>query len=482
MAKQLKIGFIQAKNEIDVQWYRPLSFGYLKAYIEKDLGERIEMQFLESLRDIDNYNILGISSTSQDFSIAKEMARSIKRQNREIIAILGGHHITYLPETLPEEFDIGVIGEGEETFLELIRYLFKHHLILKPDNLRSIRGIIFRENGNIVITPRRDLISSLDNIPFPYRSKGSAPYLFSSRGCPYRCRFCSSSAFWGITRFFSAGYVIKEIEIILEQFPELKNISVWDDLFIVNKPRFKKFVEMVEEKEINKRVNFTLAVRANLVNDELCEALKRINVSSVGFGAESGSDRILNILNKGVTVKQNQETLDLLYKYKVPVSCSFIVGIPTETEKDVQLTYEFILKNIIERKLSPNPSVNILMPMPGTKVWGYAIEKGLIDTKNMDWNRLSIFASYRNSKIKDFSDWAEYRRKNNSIYLAEETLPQERLYELMYIYDNILKGLERNRELEEKEKILESILTSKTWRFTAPLRRIFSMLRGKHDG
>src|SRR6266540_3360112 len=105
MEKQLSIGFIQATNEMDVQWYRPLSFGYLKAYLDKHLVYAVDMQFLTSLDNLSKFDVIGISSTSQNFTEAKEIARKIKKVNKQIIVILGGHHITYLPETLSEEFD-----------------------------------------------------------------------------------------------------------------------------------------------------------------------------------------------------------------------------------------------------------------------------------------------------------------------------------------------------------------------------------------
>jgi radical SAM superfamily enzyme YgiQ (UPF0313 family) len=208
---------------------------------------------------------------------------------------------------------------------------------------------------------------------------------------------------------------------------------------------------LVEQKGIQKKCGFAFAIRANLVDEELCEGLKRMNATDVGFGAESGSDRILKLLHKGTTVEVNQRALDTLYKHRIPVRCSFIVGSPTETEEEVRMTYEFFMKNLIDGKLYPGCAVNIMMPMPGTEMWHYAIQSGIIDLENMDWNRLSIFASYRDSNIKDFSSWVERRRKNNSVYLAEDTLPQERLYELMYIYENAIQSLEKNKEIA-KEK------------------------------
>mgnify|MGYP001558783041 CR=1 FL=1 len=480
MAKQLRIGFIQATNEIDVEWYKPLAFGYLKSYLEKYLPNSvdIDIQFLETLEDINKVDILAISSTSQDFNIAKKIAESAKEYNKEIITILGGHHITYLPETLTKEFDIGVMGEGEQIFLDMVLYFVDNGLRLKTDTLKNIKGIVFRDNGNIVITLARELIEPLDRIPFPFRSKDSVPYFFTSRGCPYKCAFCSSSAFWEKTRFFSAEYVVSEIEHVLKQFPDLKHISIWDDLFIVNKSRFKRFIQLVEERNINSHVSFNFSVRANLVDDELCEALKKINVVTVGFGAESGSDRILKLLNKGTTVEINQKAINTIHKHGIKVGCSFIVGSPTETEDDVRNTYEFILKNILNEKLPPICSVNIMMPMPGTEMWNYAVKSNIIDLKNMHWENLAIFASYRDSRIKNFDAWLECRKKNNSIYMAEDTLPQERLYELMHIYEGIMKVFEKNMELNSK---VNFILPNKSWKFTNPIRCIIDFLKGKQN-
>jgi len=472
----MRIGFIVASNEIDVHWYRPLSYGYLKAYLDKHLNSAAEICFLDNMEGFEKFDIIGISSTSQDFARAKGIARHIKDKNKEIITIIGGHHITYLPETLSDEFDIGVIGEGEETFFDIIRCFMKSRMHPKFNDLKKIQGIVFREDGKMTRTPKRELINPLDKIPFPYRSKESDPYLCSSRGCPYKCTFCSSATFWEKTRFFSPEYVVREIELILEQFPKTRNISIWDDLFIGDVARFKKIVELLENKGINKRVGFTLPVRGNLVNGELCKDLKRMNVIGVSFGAESGSNRVLEILGKRMTVEMNQKAIDTVYEYGIPVGCSFIVGTPTETEDDVRDTYEFILKNIVDGKLSPRCSVNILMPMPGTEMWSYAIRAGLIDMKDMDWNRLSVFASYRDSNIGNFREWAECRRRNRSIYLAEETLLEERLYELMYIYENAIKSFEKTQALEGRER---AILESPTWKLGAPFRRIMHCLRGK---
>jgi anaerobic magnesium-protoporphyrin IX monomethyl ester cyclase len=438
----MKIGFIKATNEIDVQWFKPLAFGYLKGYLDKNLKTPVSMTLLDTPEELDEFDIVAISSTSQDYAQAIQIARSMKQKNRNTIMVLGGHHITYLPETLTEDFDIGVRGEGEQTFLDLINYFQENGFVLIPEKLKKIPGVIFRENGNLLATEKRPLLD-LDALPHPDRKSGGSQYIFTSRGCPFKCSFCSSSAFWEKTRFFSANYVVEEIEQLLQQFPGMKQVPIWDDLFIADKKRLMKIIDLVEAKGINKEVNFSFSVRANLVDDEMCIALKRLNVVGVAFGAESGSDRILKLMNKGAAVQQNQKALDLLQTYGIPVMCSFIVGWPTETEEEVRKTFEFILQNIAAGKLSNSNAVNILMPIPGTVLWDTAVHDGLIDLDHFDWRRLSTFASYKDSKLKSFDEWVAQRRKNNSLYLNESAFPQERLYERMADYYHAIERIEK---------------------------------------
>lgn len=428
------VSFIKASNGMDVQWFKPLAFGYLKSYLEQHLPGRVELRLLEDIDSLAGNRIVAISATSQDYFQAVRIAGKLKRRSPQCITILGGHHITHLPETLSPEFDVAVLGEGEQTFLELVEHILDNGMALDSAKLESIRGIAYRRDGRLHRTGPRGLITDLDSLPHPDRSAGGAQYIFTSRGCPYTCSFCSSSAFWEKTRFFSAEYVVSEIEGLLTEFPETAQIQIWDDLFVADRRRLLKIIELLEDKGINARIPSSFSVRANLVDEELCRLLKRLNVIGVGFGAESGSDRILNLMNKGITVEQNQRALDLLKTNGIATMCSFIIGWPSETEEDVRSTYEFILLNIAEEKLTTAIAVNILMPIPGTALWELAVSEALVDLHEFDWERLAIFASYRDSNAATFQEWVERRRLNNSLYLAEKTLPQERLYEIMAEY------------------------------------------------
>lgn len=475
MARPLIIGFFLATNTVDVHWHKPLSFGYLKSYLEKFSRYPTEMEFLTEIEQIDRCDIVCVSSTSQNFPRAIEIAQIARSRNFAALTVIGGQHISCLPESLPQDFDVGVIGEGEAIFLEIVNGYAECGCKLEELRLSLIDGIVYHDHAQLKVTRRRELIEPLDSLPIPYRFPNETPYLFTSRGCPYHCSFCSSSAFWSKTRFFGADYVVEEICSIIKQFPDLNCINIWDDLFLADRPRFDKIVAMIEQKGIAKNVGFSFSVRANLVNDDICRALKRMNVIAVAFGAESGSDRILDLLGKGTTVETNQRAIDTLHHHGIKTQCSFIVGVPTETQEEVRSTYEFILRNVASGKISPRCPVNILMPIPGTPMWDYAVQNGLVRAEGMDWGRLAVFAAYQDSSVQDFNAWVEQRRANRSIYLAEDSLPQDRLYELMSVYGQAISAFDERTRLSDEYGALRNSLGG---RAVALLNSMVVKLRG----
>jgi radical SAM superfamily enzyme YgiQ (UPF0313 family) len=436
----LKIGFFQVTNPLDVQWFSPLSFGYLKSYAERESGGGIEF-FRLSEEELfhRSFDLLTLSAASQDFGDCCDLVRRFREVNPNCPIILGGHHITYLPETLPREVNVGVIGEGEVTFAQIVR-LFQEEGRLSPRKLMEILGVVYWDDGKTVRTGPRPLIENLDGLPMPYRKDDEVPYLFSSRGCPFRCAFCTSSAFWGQMRYFSAEYVVREIEQIVEQYGEkVTHLTFMDDLMTLNRPRLRKMAALLSEKDLTRRINFSMAVKAGRVDDDLCRILKEMNVSDVFFGAESAVDWILEFLKVGTqTVAQNQSTLDILARQRIPVALSLIVGVPGETESDIQDTYSFIMRNLRDHKIYA-ASVNILMPMPGTRIWEKALEMGVFDLQNIEWQRLSCFAYYKNSTIRNISDWIRTRKERRSYYVNEEGIPHEKLLSLMEKYETMIE-------------------------------------------
>ncbi|MCD6310436.1 MAG: cobalamin-dependent protein, partial [Candidatus Eremiobacteraeota bacterium] len=182
-------------EETIVELAAPIGLCYLAAYIDRYLPGEFTFKIRHNMNfsPDDDADIIGISSMSRYFPEAVRMAREIKA-GRDVPVLLGGSHISALPDTLPDCFDIGVIGEGEETFRELL-ILFKEKGEFLPGDLARIKGISYHQAGEVVTTPARALITDLDNIPFPRRDlwdlSNRVMWLSSSRGCPFDCVFCA---------------------------------------------------------------------------------------------------------------------------------------------------------------------------------------------------------------------------------------------------------------------------------------------------
>jgi radical SAM superfamily enzyme YgiQ (UPF0313 family) len=288
--------------------------------------------------------------------------------------------------------NVGCIGEGEETVVELFELFLKIGSFTDND-LALVKGIAFHDGETIRVNPERELIKNLDEVPLPARDLLAVErhsYMFTSRGCPYRCCFCSSSAFWKKTRFFSAEYVVREIETLVE-IHGVRLISFFDDLFIADKKRLLKIVESIEKNGLLRKVSFTCSGRANLIDDEMAALLRRMRVRSVGMGLESGCEKTLTYLKvDNISVEDNRRAVRILTRQGIAANASFVIGSPNETKAEMLETYRFIKENQVCLF-----DTYVLTPYPGTWLWEYAKTNGLV-SETMDWKRLTV-DFYRNS-------------------------------------------------------------------------------------
>lgn len=414
--KKKKILFINAidfREEV-ARRYPPLGLGYLVASLRQKFGNQVfQFKIIDrgAEQEIKKFkpDLICLSSVTQNYNLACQYARLAKKYN--LLVIIGGVHISMSPASLTEDMDVGVLGEGEETICDLVELFLIKHKLLKED-LSRVKGIVYiDEDKKICLTPVRDLITPLDKIPLPARDLFEIrreTYLFTSRGCPYRCAFCASCRFWDKVRFFSAQYVVKEIKHLVKYY-KVDTINFCDDIFILDKNRLKEIINLLEKEEILGKVTFSCSARANLINEEIVQLLKKMGVKSIGLGLESGSPKILEYLKgPSVTIQDGIRAINIIKKFGIKIYASFIIGSPQETREDIMKTLKFIKK----AKLF-GFDIYVLTPFFNTPVWEHALSRGLVNEK-MNWDRLKInFAKHHQSAI-----------------IMSEKLSREELYKL----------------------------------------------------
>lgn len=389
----MKVGLTLAVNpELDHEWsfHQPLGLGYIASYLRK-YSPHVSEVVIE--RDLDRLiearpDIVGIGCVSYAYRVAQESARKA-REALGCPVWVGGPHITALPESLSRDFDLAVVGEGEQCALELVEAYASTGMKPTAGDLRKIPGIAFWENGGPVHTEDRELVYEMDRFPMPDRSlmdgkwgdNHKYPTLMTSRGCPYKCTFCATIVQWGRRfRGHSAEYVCAEIEHLRNTY-DCENVLFYDDLFITNKKRFREIVVALEERGLLSGINTRCFVRVNLMDDEMCELLARMNCNILHTGFESNSAPVLQELGKtGVKPEHNQKMIDYCRKYGFEAASCFIIGSPSERREDILASYRFISENA---DTLHGCVVTPLMVCPGTQVWRWAVERGLCSVDNL---------------------------------------------------------------------------------------------------
>jgi len=292
--------------------------------------------------------------------------------------------------------------------------LVDNDFYLEREELAKINGISYWDNetGDLVLTPARENHANLDDLPIPKRELlviDRVTYMFTSRGCPYKCSFCSSSRYWDKVRYFSAEYVANEIDVLYHKY-NVRFIRFFDDLFVAKRSRIQELINALKAKNLLGKIKYSCNVTANLLNDKSDKTIKlmsELGIVSVSFGFESGDDDMLLFLKGSfVTANKNDHAINVCKKFGMAVNGSFIIGSPKETGEQIIKTYNFIKNSKID-----NFDIYFLTPLPGTPVWEIAKEKGLVSDYDFDWSKLSVNA---------------YRSPENAIFLSE-TLSQAEL-------------------------------------------------------
>ncbi|MEW6556600.1 MAG: radical SAM protein [Elusimicrobiota bacterium] len=333
---------------------------------------------------------VGITAVTISIHNAAKLAQLIKAADSKIVTIIGGPHLTALPkETMNKfsSFDIGVIGEGEITIIELIKTLDEKH------PLDKINGIIFRKNGTLTITNKREFVKNLSELPLPawnllsdmkkYRpavasyKRLPSTSIITTRGCTGKCTFCDRSGFGEIIRGYSAEYILDMIKYLQEKYA-IRDIRIMDDNFLLFRSKIVKVCKMIQEQKID--ITWSCLARVDMVYPDILKMIKMSGCWQIAYGIESGSQEILDILNKNITLEQIRRAIWLTKEAKIKTLGYFMLGNPKETEETIKATQKLIQELDLD-----DIKITFFTPYPGSKIFQTAKQYG---TFNDDWKKL----------------------------------------------------------------------------------------------
>ncbi len=411
----------------------PLGLAYLASIArEKGFDARIVDSLAENLtysdveKIIKQYSpdIIGITSTTSMIPDAYAVAKMAKNISKDIVTIIGGPHVTFVPElTLQEspEIDYVVKGEGEIAFSGIL------DVLTKKKEKRDVLGIAYRKENGIMNNPPQPLIKDVDIIPEP--SWDLLPMekyeidnvqfgtIMTSRGCPYNCIFCSSSLQFGKQwRGHSVERVIDELKTLRYKYNK-REIEFLDDTFTLNMKRALELTERIYKEGID--IRWSGSARVNLFNEEIAKNMKKAGAHTVYFGIESGSQATLDFIGKNITLEMAKSSVAKANKAGLHTLGSFIIGFPDDTVKDVKTTIKF----------SKNVGVTVAQftiatPYPGTRLWDYVTERKLLLT--MNWRKFTTLSpviklkNFTSDQILKWLSWAYISFYIRPLYLIRD--------------------------------------------------------------
>lgn len=370
----------------------PLGLMYIASVIEK-LGHSVEIidfrvfdysdEFI--LKKIVRADFVGISVFTHSCKLAKQLASRIKELSDDILIIIGGPHCTFLKEKALEdipEADIAVVLEGETVIKEIIKYLQGKR------NISDIPGIYYKEGNLIKKGKPFEIVENLDLISFPARhlidgskygkfpgydlSKLNYTSMMTSRGCPFRCRFC--------TRYCNVfprwGYRERSSDNVVKEFIELNDkygfVTIIDDNFLSNTKRAHLIFDELIEHGTDIQIQI-FGTRSDCADRVLFDKMKRANVRFISFGIESGNQDVLDFYNKELTLSQIRTAIKLAADYGFFTSATIILGAPIETKRHISNTINFICSLPLD-----HITVHILFYDMGSDLWIEAVKNGKI--------------------------------------------------------------------------------------------------------
>lgn len=359
-----RVLLINAPDYNDRRGGEPLGLGYLGAFLKKHgfscdildansaIPKKIPRHEIVKIAARKKCDLVGMTVYTHIFYNTLNLARDIKKRLPKAKIILGGHHATFSYNELLKKYpfvDFIVRGEGELTLLELVRTM------KKKGDFKYVNGLVYRSGKDIIVNPPRPLIGNLDSLPYPARDDGRyrrqpkrwrVASLVSSRGCPYRCSFCSISAFYKAQpgpsyRMRSPSGIAEEIESLAKKF-KIKQVAFKDDNMFIDARRLVKVTDILTSKGISLKYNM-IARPDNIVqNEKYIPILKKKGFTSCEVGIEAGSSGILKRYRKDVSVETNKKAIEILQKNDINILMDLIMFEPGMTLENFRENIDFV--------------------------------------------------------------------------------------------------------------------------------------------
>jgi len=371
----------------------PSGFGYIASVLLKG-GHDVSVLDINGYRYLKsevedkikgaNFDLFATGGLITKYKYVKWLCNLIKKYHPNKFVVVGGALATSAPELVINKMDANaiILGEGENTILELANALEK------KSNLKEVNGLWFMDGKKVMKNDSRKLIKDLDSLPFPVwdlfpiENYLKTPFLTSIpaayksinistvRGCPFACKFCYNVFGKRTSRTRSVDSIISEIKFLQNKYG-VKAFMFCDDLFTVNKTRVFEFCNKVINQQLN--ILWRASSRVDTIDEEMLVIMKRSGCVGISFGLESGSQKVLESIGKGITVEQSKKAVRLMKKVGIPISSPFMIGAPVESVETIKETVNFIK----EMDLFV-PTIFIINPYHGSEFYDYAMKKGLI--------------------------------------------------------------------------------------------------------
>lgn len=385
--------FVQASLDMP-----PLGLLYLGTVI-KNSGEPVKVFDFNCLENNDmeeemiqrivqfNPSIVGFSVATTSYPYTYKLAQKMKKILKNTVFIWGGHHVSFQSEEPLKQgiADIVIRGEGEDAILELI-HIIKEYGSKYKQFLNDVEGVSYIYHEKVYHNkPDYLVVKDLESLPIPDRTLldlkkyKNASTILASRGCVGRCKFCASASM-GFPREREISSIVCEMDILVKQYG-YRHINFVDNVFAYNKKRTKELLEAICKKQLP--VTFSAEVNINFMDEEVIDLFKKAGLKFVQFGIESGSNRILEFINKKISIEKSHGIVKRCLEVGIHVVCSMLIGLPEDTEETIAETVSMAKQF---KKEGAQIVLSCMIPYPGSEVFEKSTELG-IKIENWDYSQ-----------------------------------------------------------------------------------------------